>query len=42
MVFFKRKNHEAEKPKKGVRTPSKERVLTAEGWHRRALKKTKA
>jgi hypothetical protein len=35
MVFFKRKNQEeAEKPKKSL--PPIERVLTAEGWRRRA------
>lgn len=40
MVFFKRKTLSEEKPKKG--TPSKERLLTAEGLRRRSFKKLKA
>jgi len=43
MVFFKRKTQEeAPKEKKSLRTPEHERVLTAEGWRRRAVKKPKA
>jgi hypothetical protein len=42
MIFFKKKTPEPEpKPKKTMHEIVYERVLTAEGWRRRMLKKTR-